>query len=344
MYTADSKLCTEANLSHIEFYGGQYITVMPRTWKEDALFRERVINNGVRWRLIMTRPNNRHPDTIVDKYYTTKAETTPENYRRIIWIRSTQKADVDRQDREAGIQSTIDELNILNSRINRYSLKRLRNIKAAIRDIIKKYNTGQFIQYSISHRTMVEKKYKTKGRPGDDTPATFRRWKEYRIIFEVNKDEVKRQSRADGVFPLLTNNHTKSAKTILTTYKYQSFLEKRHEQLKSWLEIVPVYLKKPKRVLALLDITVIALAVATLMERDLRRGMNKHHIASLPVYPEKRECKYPTTQSIIRTFSNIERYELYDDMGNIVEYFPPSLSQLQKQILNLMEVPTELFS
>jgi len=102
-------------------------------------------------------------------------------------------------------------------------------------------------------------------------------------------------------------------------------------------------LKKPKRVLALLDITVIALAVATLMEGDLRRGMNKHHIASLPVYPEKRECKYPTTQSIIRTFSNIERYELFDDMGNTIEYFPPSLSKLQKQIHNLMEVPTELF-
>jgi len=226
MYTADSKLCTEANLSHIEFYGGQYITVMPRTWKEDTLFREKVINNGVRWRLIMTCPNNRHPDSIVDKYYTTKAETTPENHRRVIWIRSAQKADVDRQDREARIQRTIDELNMLNSRINRYNLKCLKNIKAAIRDILKKYNTRQFIQYSISHRTMVEKKYKTKGRPGDDTPAIFRRWKEYRIIFEVKKDEIKRQSRADGVFPLLTNNHTKSAKTILTTYKHQSFLEK----------------------------------------------------------------------------------------------------------------------
>lgn len=344
MYTSDSKLCTENNLSHIEFYGGQYITVMPRTWKEDTLFREKVSRNSVRWRLILKRPNNRHPDSVVDKYYTTKAETILTKHRRIIWIKSTQKADIDRQARENRIQRTIDELHMLNSRINRYNLKRLKDIKAAVMDVLNKYDTQLLIHSSISQRTMSRKIYKTKGRPRKDTPVSFRRWKEYRITFEVNNDEVKRQSKTDGVFPLLTNNHDKSARDILTTYKHQSFLEKKHEQLKSWLEIAPVYLKKPKRVLALLDITVIALSVATLMERDLRRGMKKHHIVSLPVYPEKRECKYPTTQSIVRTFSNIEKYELYDDNGNTIEYFPPSLSQLQKQILKLMEVPTQLFT
>lgn len=344
MYTSDGKLCTDTNLSHIEFYGGQYITVMPRTWKEDTLFREKVSDNDVHWRLILERPNNRHPDSVVDKYYTTKAEMTLTKHRRIIWIKSTQKADIDRQARENRIQRTIDELHMINSKINRYNLKRRKDIKEAVIDVLNKFDTQRLIHSSISQRTMVKKIYKTKGRPRKDTPASFHRWKEYRITFEIKDDEVKCQSKTDGVFPLLTNNQDKSARDILTTYKYQAFLEKRHEQLKSWLKIFPVYLKKPKRVLALLDITIIALAVATLMERDLRRGMEKHHVVSLPVYPEKRECKYPTTQSIIRTFSNIEKYDVYDDRGNTIEYFPPTLSKLQKQILNLMEVPIELFA
>lgn len=96
--------------------------------------------------------------------------------------------------------------------------------------------------------------------------------------------------------------------------------------------------------MALIDITVIALAVATLMERDLRRGMKNKGIKSIPIYPEQRECKNPTAQSIVRVFSSVEKYELYDKENTVVEYFPPSLNSLQKQILELMEVPLDLFA
>ena len=79
------------------------------------------------------------------------------------------------------------------------------------------------------------------------------------------------------------------------------------------------------------------------MERDLRKAMLRNKIESLPVYPEQRECKYPTTQSIIRVFSDVEKFEVRDKDGKENEYFPPALSQLQKQILDLMEVPQNIF-
>jgi transposase len=40
LYVADSKLCTRANLNHIHGQGGRFITVLPRTWKEDTLFKD----------------------------------------------------------------------------------------------------------------------------------------------------------------------------------------------------------------------------------------------------------------------------------------------------------------
>jgi len=92
IYTADSKLCTDANLSHIEFYGDQYITVMPRTWKEDQRFRELAREGKVEWRLILRRQNNRHPNTVIDKYYTTTSDYQTDTGRRLVWIKSTQKA------------------------------------------------------------------------------------------------------------------------------------------------------------------------------------------------------------------------------------------------------------
>jgi transposase len=343
IYTADSKLCTEKNLSHIEFYNGQYITVMPRTWKEDQLFRKEVIDGNVSWKLILSRPSNRHPNTVIDKYYTTKTEPYQGKNRRIIWIKSSQKEEVDQSTREDRIKQSIRELNAINSKINRYNLKQLKDIKTAINTILKTNHTKHLIKCSIGSRTIVKNSYKAKGRPGLSSPKAILRKKEYCVIFEIDNAEVCRQKRADGVFPLITNNQTKSAKEILETYEFQSFLEKRHSQIKSVLEIAPVYLKKPRRVLALIDIVVIALSVASLMERDLRLGMIKHGIDSLPVYPEKRECKHPTTQSIVRVFSSVEKYELLDRNGQGIEYFPPNLSSLQKQILELMEVPIGLF-
>jgi transposase len=343
IYTADSKLCTEKNLAHIEFYNGHYITVMPRTWKEDQLFREKVQTGKVRWRLIYQRPSNRHPDSVIDKYYATAIQYLNKNTRRIVWIKSSQKAEVDSNVRNESVQNSIEALRILNTKINHRKLKRRREIQHAIRQILQEHKTTSLIFFELEKRIVVSSRYASTGRPSRNSARIILRKTEFCIKWSIDKEEVSRQSRTDGVFPLITNNMDKSTKEVLTTYKVQSFLENRHSQLKSVLQIAPVFLKKPSRVLSLVDIIVLSLVVATLMERDLRKGMRHNKIESLPVYPEQRECKYPTMQSIIRVFSDVEKYELRDKDGKETEYFPPALSALQNQILVLMGVPQTIF-
>jgi transposase len=339
MYTADSKLCTEKNLSHIEFYHGQYITVMPRTWKEDRLFRLNAHEGMVRWRLIYQRPSNRHPDSVIDRYYTTATQYLDENTRRIVWIKSSQKAQIDRQNRDEQIRKTVAGFHSLNTRINRRQLKQHRAICIAARKVLREYKTELLISFKLDKRVAISHSYSSPGRPSKDSVEKINRKTEYCISWTINKNEVLRQSRTDGVFPLITNNMDKSSSQILQTYKCQSFLENRHSELKSVLQVAPVFLKKPVRVLTLVDIVVLSLTVATLMERDLRLGMKRNKIESLPVYPEQRECKHPTTQSIIRVFADVEKYETKGKSALDSEYFPPFLSALQKQILDLMGVP-----
>ncbi len=343
IYTADSKLCTEKNLSHIEFYDGQYITVMPRTWKEDRLFRQKAQAAKVRWRLIHQRPNSRHPDSKIDSYYTTRTQFLNDKKRRIVWIKSSQKAEIDCLARNEKIRKTVAALHALNTKINHRRLKRRREIGKAVRQILRENKTTSLISFSLDKRVAISRKYSSPGRPTKTSAQKICRTTEYCICWLINKDEVVRQSRTDGVFPLMTNNMNKSAEKVLVTYKFQSFLENRHSQLKSVLQIAPVFLKKPERVLALVDIIVLSLTVATLIERDLRIGMKRNKIESLPVYPEQRECKHPTTQSIVRVFADVEKYELRTKDNMDCEYFPPTLSRLQKRILDLMGVPQSIF-
>jgi transposase len=344
IYTADSKLCTDANLRHIEFYRGQYITVMPRTWKEDRSFRELARQGEIKWRLILTRDNNRHPRHVTDKYYTATGTYQTDSGRRLVWIKSTQKAETDQEIRTQQIEKTLAALEQLNTKLNKRKLKRLREIKRAVKELLVEHETDELIQCSIQQRAIVTKSYLKRGRPTADTPTKTHRRVEYQIAWEMNQVEVTKQARTDGVFPLLTNNKEKPAREILEIYKYQSFLENRHSQLKTHLEVAPVYLKKPERVLALLDLVMLSLCIATLMERDLRNGMKHQNVTSIPIYPEERECENPTAHSIMRAFQEVEKFELADRDGNVTEYFPAKLTPLQKQVLNLMGVPLTLYA
>ena len=86
---------------------------------------------------------------------------------------------------------------------------------------------------------------------------------------------------------------------------------------------------------------VMALMVATLIERQLRRAMRQHSIAALPLYPENRLCRYPTLFDIVRVFDGVERYEVQEDEK--VTLFPAKLNPLQQQVLEFLEVPTSLY-
>jgi hypothetical protein len=53
---------------------------------------------------------------------------------------------------------------------------------------------------------------------------------------------VAADALCDGLFPLVTNDETLGLKEALAKYKYQPFVEKRHEQLKSVFRVAPVWL------------------------------------------------------------------------------------------------------
>ena len=64
-------------------------------------------------------------------------------------------------------------------------------------------------------------------------------------------------------------------------------------------------------------------------------------INSLPIYPENRPCKSPTTFDIVRLFRNVERYEVTTGDDTIV--FPAELTKPQKEVLTLLEVPIPVY-
>jgi transposase len=339
IYVADCKLATEENLQKISVWHGLFVSVMPRTWKEDEQFRDRVRQGKIKWKHILSRKNNRKPESKSDRYYVAEGDYETSHGYRLHWIRSTQKAEQDVETRTRHIRRALDELRNIQTKLNTYNLKRRKQIKERIESILKNAECKTLIQYEIHTAREYKRTYQKKGRPTKGSKGTIT-WKPvYSISFGVDKCAMSTEGKADGVFPLITNldPKTHSAKKVLEIYKFQPFIENRFSQIKTYQEIAPVYLKKAERVVAYLHMHVMALMVAALIERKLRFAMKKKAIASLPIYPENRACPSPTIFDIVRLFRNVERYEV--TAGDKTLIFPAELTDIQKEILNLLEVP-----
>ncbi len=338
IYVADSKLCTRKNLQHVTLYGGKFITVMPRTRAEDKHFRK-LLREGapVRWRQLLVLENKRGKSDPPDVYYTTSRgpERTSEGYR-IIWYRSSQKKDFDAQTREIGLQKAEAELFDLNARLNHRQLRTRATIWKQAKSILRKHSCQALLKVTIVSKVQVHTKYLHPGRPAKDDPVKEIRRKVFHLQVRRDKEALQAESRTDGVFPQITNLEARQAskKQVLLIYKYQPYIEKRHALLKSELEVAPVYLKKPHRVAGLLHATFLAMTLDALIERTVRQGMNRAGIETLPILPEGRPTKTPTTARLLEMFSNVSWHEF--QRGGETITFPVRLSPLQKQLLRLL--------
>lgn len=342
IYVADCKLATEENLRRLGSCGGLFVSVMPRTRKEDQGFRQQVRQGQVQWGHLLSRKNNRHPGSQLDRYYLAQGHYQAGEYR-LLWLRSTQKAQQDAQARTRRIAQTLDALRVLQGRLNTYHLKSRPAIEQALERILQEHQTRPWVSYHIQTHRQYQEHFARPGRPKAGQKGRWD-WQPYFAIrFEINRSALEAAALTDGVFPLITNLQEArySAKQVLEIYKFQPFLEKRHSQLKTWQEITPVLLKKDERVVAYLHLHVMALMVATLLERQLRQAMHQRSIPSLPLYPEERLCRYPTLFDIVRVFQRVERYEVCQ--GEHLLLFPAQLSRLQRQLLELLEVPASLY-
>ena len=343
IYVADSKLCTVNNLHHIARYGGKFVTVLPRTRREDKIFRGRLRQIKVRWHHILTIPNKRRKDSPPDVFYTSSEgpSQTKEGYR-IVWIKSSQKALLDKEIRLQSIEKTEISLVNLAGKLNKRNLKSRRVINKAYKAILQRYNCQSFIDVKIRQKTQVVRHRLRRGRPSEKDPVEKISHQVFKLEFMRNKEGIHRESRTDGVFPLISNLTTAGKKEVLLIYKYQPYLEKRFSQLKTDHEIAPVYLKKPKRVAALIHAYFIAIAASSLIERQVRKSMVEEKISELPLFPEGRTTKTPTAMRILEAFSDLCWYEFEGTKEQAV--FPIKLSALQKQLLRLLDLPENFYN
>jgi transposase len=340
IYVADSKLCTRKNLEHVAHYGGKFVTVLPRSRAEDQRFRKALREGApVRWRLLLEIENKRRKSDPPDVYHTTTdgPPETSEGYR-ILWVRSSQKMELDALARETALEKAEADLFDLTARLGRPPLRKRAPIKLAVKRILWNHRCQGLLEWRISSRIHIETRRLRRGRPRKDDPVKEIRTRLFHLEIHRNNNALQAEARTDGIFPLVTNLTGKEApkKEVLLIYKYQPYVEKRHALFKSELEVAPVYLKKPRRAAGLVHAVFLSMMLSALIERTARQGMTREGVDALPILPEGRSTKTPTTARLLEMFSDVSWYEF--QRGGETVTFPIRFSPLQKQLLRLLGI------
>jgi transposase len=337
LYVADCKLASSENLSHIATRGGRFVTVLPRGRSEDVTFRQRLRTTPavLKWALLYALADD-HGHQVDELFVCDDDHVHSEGYR-LLWYRSTRKAEQDESKRARSIQKVTEALGDLRERLQgpRTRFRERSKVEQAVAQVLADAEASSWLLVEIEEQEEETFRQATRGRPSEQTKYLKETRSRFTLTWKLNMESLSEAEREDGVFPLLTNDRKLSATEVLRAYKRQPLLEKRFSQFKTDFAVAPVFLKNVSRIQGLLAAYFFALLVQTLLERELRQAMERAGEASLPLYPEARPCARPTTHRLIEVFSSIQRHEVRVGGGE-TQVMVTKLTPTQRSIVRLM--------
>jgi hypothetical protein len=340
LYVADCKLCSRENMDHIHRLGGRFLTVLPASRAEDAQFRDWLVDHDPGWVEAHRRPARRQADPD-EVWWTCPAPWPSAEGYRIVWVRSSSKIDRDAEARRDRIARGIAALDQLNTRLAspKTRIKTILAAEQAATAALDHAGATRWIGFTVAEQVEETMRQEKRGRPGKNTRYRKLTRTHHRVAFTVGEDAVARDAASDGCYPLISNDRQMTEPELLTAYKWQPNLEKRHAQFKGTQLVAPVFLNDPARIEGLLCCHFIALLVHALIERETRRAMAERGIGQLSVYPEDRGSTAPTAARVLDIFTGLARHHLIDQQGQIVQTFQPELDPLQRLVLDLLGIP-----
>lgn len=344
LYVADCKLCSKETLAHIDKHGGRFITVLPRNRKADKWFRTYIQTNDPPWEEAVRRPNPNRRNGPEDVWKVVEAAVPSDAGYRIVWVWNSLMAAEDAGARGARIEKAYISIERLQTKLQgkRCRLRVRERVEVEVQKILKASGAQRWVRVEIAERKEPVYRQEKRGRPGAKTRYVRRERIRFSVAARIKDDAVTADERSDGMFPLISNCKDLPLKDILAAYKFQPRLEKRHEQLKSVQSLAPMWLKNVSRIEAVLFLYFVALLVQALLEREVRSAMAREKIERLPLYPEERECRAPSTERILELFAPLQRHRLYKN-GRMLQIFEPDLNGLHKEILDLINLPASIF-
>lgn len=338
LYVADSKLAAGANMTWIDGQHGRFVTILPRSRKEDGTGRDAIAAGRLGFQPALARPGRRRSDPPRTWETAAAPEPSAEGWP-ITWVRSSAKREIDARARENRIARAAAGLQQLADRLNapKCWLRTREAIDRAAGKIIGDAAAGRWVSHTLHGQDQVTRKRARRGRPGPGdgwTEVTRTIWT---LVPVTDTALAARDAASDGCFPLITNDSDLTGAQVLAAYKRQPGIEPRHHAWKTVLHGAPAQLHTPARIDALAFCLYAALLVHALLERQLRQATTAAGLPPLRLYHEHRPAPAATGAVILAGLHGIAVTTITDSSREIT--IPPELTSLQQQVITLLGIP-----
>ena len=342
LYVADSKLITRDNMAHIIDNDGYFIAPAPMYESCKKAFFAALDDHNQEVLLPYKKQVNRGFEKPFSFSHNQK-----EYEIRMIILYDQGLASRKRHALDNRVEKTRQAFAELKTKLNAYSLKSKKAIEKACDAILKKYQSAELFSYTISNDPIIAYKNKKKGRPAKGkTPEKIKVVTDhFDVELHFNEMAFEKEQYRCGYYPLFTNKPQKdlTIEDAMMAHKDQYKSEHINRIAKSGFNLEPIYIHTPKRIEAFLFLLKIALQLIILIERTSRNNIEKRDKGLDNFMPNRKDVRNPSTKFLLKTFEYVVQGEIKFPDGNSCGFIS-DLTPLQKDILEIMEVPACFFS
>lgn len=342
LFVGDSKLLTKENMVHIHTNNGFFLAPAPMYEKYKDTFFNALSSHEHEMLIPYKKRFNRGfevPLTIThnDKSYRFRMIII---YDHSLFIRK-------RHTLRHRIKKTLAAFEQLEKSLNKYKLKTHKAIDKACMSILEKNHTVNLFDYTITNTPIVTYKNKKRGRPAKgQKKEKVKVVKDfYTLEFKFKQEVYQEQLHQFGYYPLITNmpQETFCIEDAMLNHKNQYKNEHIHRRAKGEHKLEPIYLHKPERIEAYLFLFKIVLQLLVIIERTARANIAKRDKGLDNFRPNRKDVRNPKSEYLFNEFQYIVQGKIL--LQNKEPFFFVSeLNNLQKDILDILEVPLSCFT
>jgi transposase len=220
---------------------------------------------------------------------------------------------------------------------------------------LNKINIENELLYSlceISVELVAEEKEckRSEKRNGKVRSGTFKLIK-YRAIVsnvKINTEKLKAIIRKMG-WRLYVTNAEKSSLTLASAYRFfrktMFVIEIGFHILKDYINISPLFVKKPDQILGMTRLLILALKILTLMTAELRANMKKENIVLKGLYAGQpvRQHPSPTIESVLDYFTRNSPSLIGHKINDVWFWGVTKLTDTCRHILRLLGLSEDVY-
>jgi transposase len=262
--------------------------------------------------------------------------------RRLIVYSTSYAALLNRKldERMHRVQTKLDKL--LEAKQGKKKLKTKAEIELAVTQILKKHRVDSFFSVEV-----VEQIQKIPVRKYGNRPAGFKEDISFSLHVQTNQQVLEEHRLRLGWRVYATNcpMDRLSTKECIICYRQEYRIEhKFNELLNKFTALVPVYLKKDHRIMALVRLSLLALKFVSTIQYQVRQELKNtgQHVKELYPGNPGRATARPTTKMILEAFDNIHLVVLPLQNQTIIKM--SELKPIQLQLLKLLKINPMVYS